>query len=779
MINKVRSQFTGAIAIALALGVFAPMTVLADENDPPSRAGRLAYAQGSVSFEPAGTEDWVSAVVNRPLTTGDRVWSDVDGRAEVQLDGSLLRLSSNTAMSFLNLSDHVTQVQLSAGTLVVRVRRLDDNEAYEIDTPNLAFTIARPGLYRLTVDPTGTSTAIRVRSGAGAVTGGGTSYTVQDNEDDVFTGTDQLVENGQQYDTGEDQFDAWSSGRDDRWQNSASARYVSADVVGYEDLDEHGAWRPAPGYGNVWFPRSAGADWAPYHNGHWAYIEPWGYSWVDDQPWGFAPFHYGRWVSVDGAWGWVPSPPRVEGVAYVRPVYAPALVAWVGTGAAVAWFALGPREVYVPSYPVSRNYVNNVNVSNTTVNTTVVNNVYNTTVINNTTNVTNTKNVTNVTNIKYVNQRVPGAITATTHEAFASAQPVARNTVKVDVRAIASAPVRALAPPITPAKQAVLGTGRAAARKPPAAVQTRVVVAKVAPPPPPPPFEKRQEAIKNNGGKPLSTAQVRQIQPAAQQHAAVVKVAPPAKPGTPQSAKGPAAVKAAPGASAPKAPAAEAGKPAEAQAKAPAPAADKKPADRKEDRPANGSAARSAEPGKAAEAQAKAPATPGEKKPADRPVASGNAARAAEPGKPPAAQAKTPETSADKKPAAAANSAAKPAPARAHPKETATAASSAAANAQLEAKHQQEQAQLRAKQEQERQKAQQQDLQRKQLEQQKSDQAKKQQLAQQQQEQAKQLQQKHAQEQQALQQKQQQEKQQAAKAPPKDTKDTKDDHPTK
>jgi hypothetical protein len=738
MIKKVRSQFTGAIAIALALGVFAPMTVLADENDPPSRAGRLAYAQGSVSFEPAGTEDWVSAVVNRPLTTGDRVWSDVDGRAEVQLDGSLLRLSSNTAMSFLNLSDNVTQVQLSAGTLVVRVRRLDDNEAYEIDTPNLAFTIARPGLYRLTVDPTGTSTAIRVRSGAGAVTGGGTSYTVQDNEDDVFTGTDQLVENGQQYDTGEDQFDAWSSGRDARWQNSASARYVSADVVGYEDLDEHGAWRPAPGYGNVWFPRSAGADWAPYHDGHWAYIEPWGYSWVDDQPWGFAPFHYGRWVSVDGAWGWVPSPPRVEGVVYVRPVYAPALVAWVGTGAAVAWFALGPREVYIPSYPVSRNYVNNVNVSNTTVNTTVVNNVYNTTVINNT---------TNVTNIKYVNQRVPGAITATTHEAFASAQPVARNTVKVDVRAIASAPVRALAPPITPAKQAVLGTGRAAARKPPAAVQTRVVVAKVAPPPPPPPFEKRQEAIKNNGGKPLSTAQVRQIQPAAQQHAAVVKVAPPAKPGTPQSAKGPAAVKAAPGASAPKAPAAEAGK---------------------------------AAAGKPADAQAKAPATPGEKKPADRPVASGNAARPAEPGKPPAAQAKTPETSADKRPAAAANSAAKPAPAPAHPKETATAASSAAANAQLEAKHQQEQAQLRAKQEQERQKAQQQqDLQRKQLEQQKSDQAKKQQLAQQQQEQAKQLQQKHAQEQQALQQKQQQEKQQAAKAPAKDTKDTTDDHPTK
>src|SRR5450755_253479 len=532
MINKVRSQFTGAIAIALALGVFAPMTVLADENDPPSRAGRLAYAQGSVSFEPAGTEDWVSAVVNRPLTTGDRVWSDVDGRAEVQLDGSLLRLSSNTAMSFLNLSDHVTQVQLSAGTLVVRVRRLDDNEAYEIDTPNLAFTIARPGLYRLTIDPTGTSTAIRVRSGAGAVTGGGTSYTVQDNEDDVFTGTDQLVENGQQYDTGEDQFDAWSSGRDDRWQNSASARYVSADVVGYEDLDEHGAWRPAPGYGNVWFPRSAGADWAPYHNGHWAYIEPWGYSWVDDQPWGFAPFHYGRWVSVDGAWGWIPAPRRVVGVAYVRPVYAPALVAFVGGGGfsvgvsvgggggTVGWFALGPREVYVPSYRVSPRYVERVNVSNTRVTTTVVNNYYNTTVVNN----------TRVTNVTYVNQRVPGAVVATNRETFSSGQSVGRNTVKIDQRQMASAQVEVRQPTIVPTRQAVLGSGRAQAKQPPAALQTRAVVAKAAPPPPPPSFEKRQEAIKSNGGKPLSKAEIRQIQPAPAARAQVaVKVAPPPK----------------------------------------------------------------------------------------------------------------------------------------------------------------------------------------------------------------------------------------------------------
>jgi hypothetical protein len=85
---------------------------------------------------------------------------------------------------------------------------------------------------------------------------------------------------------------------------------------------------------------------APYHYGHWSYIAPWGYTWVDDQPWGFAPFHYGPWASIGGAWGWIPSPPRPAIGEYVLPIYAPALVAWVGVGAGVAWFALGPREVF-------------------------------------------------------------------------------------------------------------------------------------------------------------------------------------------------------------------------------------------------------------------------------------------------------------------------------------------------------------------------------------------------------------------------------------------------
>ena len=532
MFRKHARMVASFLGMAFMLALFLPKLALADDgDDPPSVVARLAYTQGSVSFQPGGTDDWVTAVLNRPVTTGDKLWSDTDGRVELQLDASTIRLSNNTGFSFLNLDDNITQIRLTEGTVLVRVRQLDDNETYEVDTPNLAFSITAPGVYRVSVDENGASTAIRVRDGQGQVTGGGTSYSVRANDDAVFEGTDQLSADVQDATGDSDDFDSWSDSRDQHYQHSKSAEYVSQDVVGYEDLDDHGDWDDSPDYGHVWYPRVEQTDWAPYHYGHWAYIEPWGYTWVDDEPWGFAPFHYGRWVSVRGRWGWIPAPRRVVGVAYVRPVYAPALVAFVGGGGfsvgvsvgggggAVGWFALGPREVYVPSYRVSQRYVERVNVSNTRVTTTVVNNYYNTTVINN-----------RVSNVTYVNQRVPGAVVATNREAFSSGRAIQRNTVKFDQRQIASARVQVRQPTIVPTRQAVLGTGRAEAKQPPASLQTRAVVARRAPPAPLPSFEKRQEAIKSNGGKPLTKAEIRQIQPApaAQAHA-TVRVAPPPK----------------------------------------------------------------------------------------------------------------------------------------------------------------------------------------------------------------------------------------------------------
>jgi len=504
----------------------------ADDDDPPARAARLSFAGGAVSFEPAGTDEWVDAVVNRPMTTGDKLWTDRDGRAEVRIDSYGLRLGPQTGFSFLNLDDNTVQVRLTEGSLNVRVRRLEDNETLEIDTPNLAFNVLRPGSYRIDVNENGDTTVVSVREGQGEVTGGGSAYPVHAGDSVTFSGTDQLSADVQDY-QGNDDFDRWTSERDRRWDRSTAPKYVSDDVVGYEDLDEYGGWRSVPEYGTVWFPRSTVTGWAPYRYGHWVWVSPWGWTWVDDAPWGFAPFHYGRWVTVGGAWGWVPSPPRpaVVTVAYVRPVYAPALVAWVGgshfgVGVAVggapsgvAWFPLGPRDVYCPSYHVSPRYVERVNVSNTViVNRTQVTNVYNNVYVNKT---------TNVTNITYQNQRANNAVTATSQASFTSAQPVGRNMVRVNEREVASAPVAPMTN-VAPQQRSFSGATGPARARPPANAVMRPVVAKSTPPPPPVTAAKQVQAVQANGGHPPAVSRIREAQPEAAR--SNVRIAAAAKP---------------------------------------------------------------------------------------------------------------------------------------------------------------------------------------------------------------------------------------------------------
>jgi hypothetical protein len=494
-----------------------------DQDDPPGRVARLGYMEGSVSFQPAGEDDWVGAVPNRPMTTGDKLWADQDSRAEVQLGSAVIRLAPMTGFSFLNLDDNTIQIQLTSGSLSITTRWLNDNDDFEIDTPNLAFTITQPGHYRFDASEDGSNTTIATREGEGEATGNGQSYTLHGGQIGYFSGTDSLNADVEQI-GGPDDFDTWAEGRDHRYDYSRSRQYLSRDVVGFDDLDDSGDWRDDGTYGHVWFPNHVDAEWAPYHVGHWAWISPWGWTWVDDNSWGYAPFHYGRWLSVGGRWGWVPGPVAVQAV------YAPALVVFIGGGPGgwggnVGWFALGPREVYVPSYHVSEAYVNRVNISNTTVNITQVTNVYHTTIINNS---------TNITNVTYANRSVQGAVMVVPEHAFTSAQPVAQARVQVSAQQIASAPMSGRVA-VAPTQASVLGAKAATAghvSAPPAAVANRQVVAKKTPPPPPVPFAKQQQALAAHPGEPVARSQLQTLRPPTAVHP-TVKVAPAAKPATP------------------------------------------------------------------------------------------------------------------------------------------------------------------------------------------------------------------------------------------------------
>lgn len=486
MKTTLRKFHAFAAGLGLAMLAFSGMA----SADPPSRVARLAYTSGQVSFSPAGDDDWVEARINRPLTTGDRVWADTSSRAEIQIGGATMRMSAGTDLSILNLDDRIAQMQLTQGALNVRVRRLEPGQVFEVDTPNLAFTVRQPGTYRIEVDPEGSATTIFVRSGQGEVYGEGASYVIDSRQPYRFTGTDlreyQYV-NAQPI----DDFDRWASERDRMYDNSATARYVSPDVVGYAELDAYGNWQSDPEYGHVWYPTRVRTGWSPYQDGHWAWVDPWGWTWVDDEPWGFAPSHYGRWANRGGRWCWVPGP--VQSRAY----YAPALVAFVGgsnfqvsisTGdvGGVAWFPLGPREVYRPAYSVSRGYFERLNRSNTIVNTTVINNYYNT---------------TNVTNVVYANQRVPGAVVAVPTTTFVQAKPVRKEVIRVAHDNLVSRPV-AIAPAVAPSERSVRGSAAQGGR-PPAKVVERTVVAREAPPPARPKFADQKERLEAHAGKPI------------------------------------------------------------------------------------------------------------------------------------------------------------------------------------------------------------------------------------------------------------------------------------
>ena len=500
-----KTQRTLRKILLSVLGPFLALTTMLCAGiaaaDPTARIGRLSYFAGTISFSAAGDDQWAGAILNRPVMTGDRFWSDNGGRVELTLDNGALWLGAATSIVVSNIDDYATQFELQQGSLDLRVRRIREGQVVEIDTPNLAFQVTRPGRYRIAVDPQSRTTTVVVRTGAAEVYGERASYVVASGQAYRFYGTD-LRDSEYFTPRGIDEFERFVVERDARFDRVVSARYVSPEVVGYEDLDRYGSWRPVESYGNVWFPQQVPTGWAPYRNGHWSWIDPWGWTWVDEAPWGFAPFHYGRWAYVQDRWGWVPGPVNV------RPVYAPALVAFVGganfavsvsSGPAIGWFPLAPREVYRPAYNVSREYYRQVNVSNTVINNTVINNTY----VSNVT--TTTAPVTQQVN--YVNMRAPNAVTAVPHAAFAQSQPVERVAMRLPNAALDAAQIQSMAP-VVPARAAFTGGAPRSQAMPPPAVQQQSTVARAPLPPAPIPVAQRLQALEQNPGKPLDRAQI-------------------------------------------------------------------------------------------------------------------------------------------------------------------------------------------------------------------------------------------------------------------------------
>ncbi|HEU5319792.1 MAG TPA: DUF6600 domain-containing protein, partial [Methylomirabilota bacterium] len=313
--------------------------------DPAVTPARLSYLHGAVSFWRPGADDWTPAALNTPLAPGDALYTGPAGNVEIQVGPqAFVRAAQDTQLGLDNQEADFVQVRVPLGHVAIDVGQLPQGSAIEVDTPNGAFTIERPGYYR--VDVTGEWAALAVHRGghASVTTASGGDTPIPAGQQALVSGSDAPRVDLRPA-LAFDAWDQWNQARTTQLRQGESARYVAGSVYGTETLDQYGTWQADESYGRVWLPTSVAVGWVPYSTGRWIWDSRFGWTWLDDAPWGWAPYHYGRWVFVRSRWAWAPGP------IIVRPVYAPALVVFLGgrtVGRPLAWAPLGWGEPVIP-----------------------------------------------------------------------------------------------------------------------------------------------------------------------------------------------------------------------------------------------------------------------------------------------------------------------------------------------------------------------------------------------------------------------------------------------
>ena len=341
------------IALVAVVAVTRPAAAQEETEDLGVTPPRLSFIDGEVSYWRPGAEDWCSAQVNTALAAGDELSTGAGANLELQIGArAFVRAGEATQLGLTSLEPDFLQLKRLRRHGGARPAELRTGHTIEVDTPNAAFTIERPGYYRVEVANDATTFTTRRGGRATVATAGGLPSPIEANEQLVVSGTEapRLASYGA---PALDDWDRWNYSRTEQQVDAASARYVPHDVYGADDLDRYGDWRAVPTYGAVWVPRVV-AGWAPYSTGSWVSDPYYGWTWVDDAPWGWAPFHYGRWVYVGGYWGWAPGPlrgaRRTTRRRWSRSSAARTVSIGVSFGDApyAGWVALGWGEPVVP-----------------------------------------------------------------------------------------------------------------------------------------------------------------------------------------------------------------------------------------------------------------------------------------------------------------------------------------------------------------------------------------------------------------------------------------------
>ena len=358
-------MLVAALLAACATAIAQPQS----NDSPPMIAGRVSLAEGDAQIwraEEDADGEWDPAQINDVVTVGTGLYTGSNGRTEFRVGPNTYRLSAASRGGFNQLDYGGAVFNLEYGSLNISLAQPQQREVSSVTVNGTRIDLTAPGRYRIDATESGGQARVTVFNGQGSVVSGNNAINIASGQA-LMVGPGVSSLNYEQ--AASTSFDQWALARDERYRNVQSARYVSTNMTGYEELDFHGEWIPDANYGNVWVPRVVPVGWAPYRNGQWRWVRPWGWTWVDQAPWGYAPFHYGRWVTIGNRWCWWP------GGYYARPIWAPALVGFVGGshisvsfgGPVVGWYPLAPWHRYSPHYPHNSRYV-------TVINQTIINN---------------------------------------------------------------------------------------------------------------------------------------------------------------------------------------------------------------------------------------------------------------------------------------------------------------------------------------------------------------------------------------------------------------------
>lgn len=335
-------------------------------DDPPARAGRVAGLDGQAWWLEPESGQWQPLLLNQTLGPGERLRSAPQARLSLRIGSTSLWLDGDSELLLRRLDDEAVELQLLRGSLALRLRQRELLDEFRVFTREGDVTAEREGLYR--VEQLARAGGSRVQSWEGRLR---FEWREREAGDPVWLSSGEQAElwwsggpRAERQALQRDVFGDWGLAQSRAEGPYQAWNHVSPEMTGAEVLDAYGQWEQHPEHGVLWVPSAVAPDWEPYRQGRWLWSVRWGWTWVDAAPWGFAPFHYGRWLRWGGRWCWAPG-------AYTgRPVYAPALVGW-GAGRAPGWSrhqppppgwqALGPRQPYVPHYRHSPGYGQRLN----------------------------------------------------------------------------------------------------------------------------------------------------------------------------------------------------------------------------------------------------------------------------------------------------------------------------------------------------------------------------------------------------------------------------------